>query len=362
MARTDAAAADRSRSRASPQVARARAGSSIAIYVDDKIKRLHRRPRARDARPERRTASTSAACIDYGASPRASIYLALAAKAHAFLQRPRLRHAAGRQVDRHGRAAPPRAHDLRGRGRGVDRRGRDPAGLRRRAGPLSRRGAMLRVEALRQVRRIQIRTRRLVDGVFAGEYHTVFKGRGMEFDEVREYVPGDDVRTIDWNVTARMGQPYVKRFVEERELTVMLLVDLSASGRLRQRRQAQDRDRGRAVRVARAQRDPQQRQGRPDPVHRPGRALRAAAEGQEPGAARDPRDARLRARAARHRSRPRRSSICTGSAGGARSRFLLSDFLASGYERRAPARPPAPRHDPGLHLRPARGRACPTSA
>jgi len=90
---------------------------------------------------------------------------------------------------------------------------------------------MLTVEALRQVRRIHIRTRRLVDGIFAGEYHSVFKGRGMEFAEVREYVPGDDDRTIDWNVTARLGHPYVKRYVEERELTVMLLVDLSASGR-----------------------------------------------------------------------------------------------------------------------------------
>ena len=76
-----------------------------------------------------------------------------------------------------------------------------------------------------------IRTRRLVDGVFAGHYHSTFKGQGIEFAEVREYVPGDDVRTIDWNVTARLGHPYVKRFVEERELTVMLLVDLSASGR-----------------------------------------------------------------------------------------------------------------------------------
>ncbi len=90
---------------------------------------------------------------------------------------------------------------------------------------------MLSVEALRQIRRIHIRTRRLVDGVFAGEYHSVFKGRGMEFADVREYVPGDDVRTIDWNVTARTGHPFVKRYVEERELTVMLLVDLSASGR-----------------------------------------------------------------------------------------------------------------------------------
>jgi uncharacterized protein (DUF58 family) len=90
---------------------------------------------------------------------------------------------------------------------------------------------MLPAETLRQVQRIHVRTRRLVDGIFAGEYHSVFKGRGMEFAEVREYVPGDDVRTIDWNVTARMGQPFVKQYVEERELTVMLLVDLSASGR-----------------------------------------------------------------------------------------------------------------------------------
>ena len=89
---------------------------------------------------------------------------------------------------------------------------------------------MLPTETFRQVRRIHIRTRRLVDGAFAGEYHSLFKGRGMEFAEVREYVPGDDVRTIDWNVTARMGQPFVKQYIEERELTVMLLVDLSASG------------------------------------------------------------------------------------------------------------------------------------
>lgn len=90
---------------------------------------------------------------------------------------------------------------------------------------------MLPDEIFRQVRQVHIRTRRLVDGLFAGEYHSVFKGRGIEFAEVREYVPGDDVRTIDWNVTARVGQPFVKRYVEERELTVMLLIDLSASGR-----------------------------------------------------------------------------------------------------------------------------------
>jgi len=90
--------------------------------------------------------------------------------------------------------------------------------------------AMLPREILQQVRRIHLRTSRLVDDVLAGAYHSTFKGRGMEFDEVREYTPGDEVRTIDWNVTARRGQPYVKRYVEERELTVMLLVDLSASG------------------------------------------------------------------------------------------------------------------------------------
>ncbi|PID80693.1 DUF58 domain-containing protein [bacterium DOLZORAL124_64_63] len=85
-------------------------------------------------------------------------------------------------------------------------------------------------EILDAVRRIEIRTRRLVQEVFSGEYHSVFKGTGMEFREVREYVPGDDVRTIDWNVTARTGDPFVKLFEEERELTVMLAVDMSRSG------------------------------------------------------------------------------------------------------------------------------------
>jgi uncharacterized protein (DUF58 family) len=83
----------------------------------------------------------------------------------------------------------------------------------------------------RQSRRILIRTRRLADGMLAGQYLSIFKGSGIEFAEVREYVPGDDVRAIDWNVTARLGFPYVKRHVEERELTVMLLVDVSGSAR-----------------------------------------------------------------------------------------------------------------------------------
>jgi len=84
-------------------------------------------------------------------------------------------------------------------------------------------------EILKQVRKIEIKTRGLVNQVFSGEYHSVFKGRGMEFAEVREYQFGDDIRNIDWNVTARFGHPYVKIFEEERELTVMLVVDLSGS-------------------------------------------------------------------------------------------------------------------------------------
>ncbi len=89
---------------------------------------------------------------------------------------------------------------------------------------------MVNTELMTKIRHIEIRTRRLVNDSFAGEYHSVFKGRGMEFDEVRPYLPGDEVRTIDWNVTARTGQPYIKRYVEERELTVMLMVDASGSG------------------------------------------------------------------------------------------------------------------------------------
>ena len=85
-------------------------------------------------------------------------------------------------------------------------------------------------DILKKVQRIQIVANRAVDDIFAGQYKSVFRGRGMEFDEVREYQPGDDVRTIDWNVTARTGTPFIKRFCEERELTVMFMVDVSASG------------------------------------------------------------------------------------------------------------------------------------
>ena len=89
---------------------------------------------------------------------------------------------------------------------------------------------MIPKELVKKIRYIQIYTSKAVNDVLAGEYHSVFKGQGMEFDEVRAYQPGDDIRTIDWNVTARTGHPYVKRYVEEREITVFFLADLSASG------------------------------------------------------------------------------------------------------------------------------------
>jgi uncharacterized protein (DUF58 family) len=85
-------------------------------------------------------------------------------------------------------------------------------------------------QVMSSMRQLEIRTRRLVNDSLSGAYHSVFKGRGMDFDEVREYTPGDEVRTIDWNVTARAGRPFVKKFTEERELTIFLLVDISASG------------------------------------------------------------------------------------------------------------------------------------
>jgi uncharacterized protein (DUF58 family) len=89
---------------------------------------------------------------------------------------------------------------------------------------------MIPREILKKIRLIELRTNRLVSETLAGQYHSVFKGQGMNFDEVREYQPGDEVRAIDWNVTARMNHPFVKKFVEERELTVVLVVDLSGSG------------------------------------------------------------------------------------------------------------------------------------
>jgi len=89
---------------------------------------------------------------------------------------------------------------------------------------------MIPSEIIKKVRLIEIKTRHIVNNLFGGEYHSAFKGMGMEFAEVREYYPGDDIRAIDWNVTARTGKPFIKKFDEERELTVMLMIDVSASG------------------------------------------------------------------------------------------------------------------------------------
>jgi uncharacterized protein (DUF58 family) len=97
---------------------------------------------------------------------------------------------------------------------------------------------MIPREILKKIRQIELRTNRLVTETLAGQYHSVFKGQGMNFDEVREYQPGDDVRAIDWNVTARMNHPFIKKFVEERELTVMLVVDVSGSGLFGSREQS----------------------------------------------------------------------------------------------------------------------------
>jgi uncharacterized protein (DUF58 family) len=91
-------------------------------------------------------------------------------------------------------------------------------------------GKQTPAEILKKIRALEIKTRGLVETAFAGDYHSVFKGRGMNFEDVREYQPGDEIRAIDWNVTARMGSAFVKKFTEERELTVMLIVDVSASG------------------------------------------------------------------------------------------------------------------------------------
>src|SRR5438552_799930 len=100
---------------------------------------------------------------------------------------------------------------------------------------------MLPREIIRQIRRLQLRARRAVEDLLGGEYRSVFKGSGIAFEEVREYQPGDDIRAIDWNVTARMGHPFIKRFVEERELTVILAIDASGSQqfgtRLQQKRE-----------------------------------------------------------------------------------------------------------------------------
>ena len=159
---------------------------------------------------------------------------------------------------------------------------------------------MIPREVISKVRQIEIVTRNVVEDVFSGEYHSIFKGLGMEFSEVREYQPGDDVRSIDWNVTARMGQPYVKKFIEERELTVVFLVDASASGMFGSVERPEKRVRRRNLRRAGLQRHQEQRPGGPGRVHRRGREGGGPQEGPQARAAGDPRTAVLPSPQARH--------------------------------------------------------------
>ena len=221
--------------------------------------------------------------------------------------RPRVRHARRREGDRARRAAPSRAHDVRGGGgRGDERRDRDArAGGDR--GSLM--GAAVSPEMLRQVRLLELRTRGLVNTVFSGEYHSVFKGQGMEFAEVREYQPGDEVRSIDWNVTARMRHPYVKRYIEERELTVMLAVDLSGSERFGTVSRFKSELATELAAVLAMSRHPQQRSRRHADVHRSRRARGAAAEGTASRDARDPRPARCSSPKGRARTSAARWTI-----------------------------------------------------
>jgi uncharacterized protein (DUF58 family) len=115
---------------------------------------------------------------------------------------------------------------------------RDPSTTLRSARGDGGKKAQTPTEILKKIRTLEIKTRGLVETAFAGDYHSVFKGRGMNFEDVREYQPGDEIRAIDWNVTARLGTAFVKKFTEERELTVMLIVDVSASGNFGSRTQS----------------------------------------------------------------------------------------------------------------------------
>ncbi len=194
---------------------------------------------------------------------------------------------------------------------------------------------MIPREIVKKLRKIEIHTARLANDQLAGSYHSVFKGRGMAFSEVRQYQPGDDVRFIDWNVSARMSDTYVKVFTEEREMTVMLLVDLSASERFGSVAQPKQETAAEvAALLAFSAIKNNDRVGF-DLVHRSGRALRAAQEGQRPRDARGDRDLERQARAAR-------APTCAAALellGHVQKRkcvaFLISDFIASGLRARA---------------------------
>ncbi len=178
---------------------------------------------------------------------------------------------------------------------------------------------MIPRELFRKIRRVEVRTRGLVESVFGGEYHSAFRGRGIEFAEVRPYLVGDDVRTIDWNVSARTGEPYVKLFEEEREQTLVLVVDVSGSEDFGSGESAKRDLAAEVCAVLGFSALRQRRPRRPRPVHRLGRALRAAVEGQAPRAARAPRPLRARSQRAAGQTSPGRSTTCCASCAAARS-------------------------------------------
>ena len=327
----------------------ARATVVAQVYVDDKVKDYivdvvfaTREPGRRPAsRTSRRSSSTAP-------RPRASICLNLAARAHAFLRHrgyvtPEDVKAIGLDVLRHRVVA-----HLRGRGRGGHRRARRPPRLRARRGAVRHAGTRAGRTAHAPQRAPRSSSaasrsppRALANEQLAGQYHSVFKGRGMAFPEVRPYQPGDDVRAIDWNVSARMNEPFVKVFAEEREMTVMLLVDLSASERFGTRAGDQGRVAAEvgALLAFSAIRN-NDRVG-PHPLHRrvesssPRTRARSTCCGSS---------ARSSGYEPRVRAAPTSSGMLETLSGGARRRsvaFVVSDFFAAATSARSPWPPPS---------------------
>ena len=188
-------------------------------------------------------------------------------------------------------------------------------------------------EILKKIRALEIKTKGLVQSAFAGDYHSVFKGRGMNFEEVREYQPGDEIRAIDWNVTARLGNAFVKKFTEERELTVMLVVDVSASGNFGSATAIEARAGGRSRLPPRFQRDPKQRQGRAGSLFGSGRAFHSAEERPLAYAAPDPRNSFLRAARPRHTDRALALDYLNKVVTRRSVVFFISDFQTDDFSR-----------------------------
>ena len=206
-------------------------------------------------------------------------------------------------------------------------------------------------EMMARVRKLELKARRLVRESFSGEYLSSFRGQGLDFDDFREYQHGDEVRFIDWNVTARMNTPFVRKFREERELCGHPRGGCFRLGGLRQRVAQQTRGRRGNRRRARLQRAAQRRQGGPADLRRRAAAFHPAGKGQPPPAAHDPRDPRRQTREARHLDR-RRLRFPRPHAAPQVARFPHLGFLLG------PARPPARQARPqARNRRPARDRS-----